>query len=351
MTTAPTKAPPSQPSHVSGGAAGKAPPFVGEVFKPANCAASEATSPAGPCSCIPPLVTVPRPSPDTLPLPSQLFAPFDCTCPFLTNAEWLAQGGVGACEPPALDHFTLYKAKTSKGADKFVRFGSVLLSRDERRLSGCLRAVCLAAFLDALTSTTSALSLALPRRCGGVVSRLAQRLRGLRRAVEAHAEELKPDLPLQTFAPSSHRGFPVSPCANCCPRRSLMSRQAEEDLEFLHGQEQIRAVGPKALHLAVLKDAIYCLRGFEMRSTQSRQLAQRAKRWIDSDDSDAVFSFNNVCAALELAPSWVRSRLPRVVRVGKSHSHRVHRGTALRPAGQLARQARASARRAPLRVR
>jgi hypothetical protein len=57
-----------------------------------------------------------------------MFAPFDCTCPFLTTAEWLAQGGVGPCAPPALDHLTLYKVKTSAGADKFVRFGPVVLS-------------------------------------------------------------------------------------------------------------------------------------------------------------------------------------------------------------------------------
>ncbi len=79
----------------------------------------------GRCGCRPPLVDVlacfEQPSP-------LLFAPFDCQCPYLTREEWLAQGGRGACGPPALDHFTFYKAKKSAGAAKFVRFGPVVLS-------------------------------------------------------------------------------------------------------------------------------------------------------------------------------------------------------------------------------
>lgn len=78
----------------------------------------------GRCGCSPPLV-------DVLQCvdPSQgHFAPFDCQCPYLTREEWLAQGARGACAPPALDHFLLYKTKTSKGAPRFVRFGSVVLS-------------------------------------------------------------------------------------------------------------------------------------------------------------------------------------------------------------------------------
>jgi hypothetical protein len=60
--------------------------------------------------------------------PGQVYAPFDCMCPYLTQQEWTDQGGVGPCAPPPLDHFTFYNVKTSKGADKFARFGPVLLS-------------------------------------------------------------------------------------------------------------------------------------------------------------------------------------------------------------------------------
>ena len=75
-----------------------------------------------PCGCSPPLVDVLQ---CLDPSKQERFAPFDCQCPYLTREEWLAQGARGACAPPALDHFMLYKAKTSKGAAKFVRFGSV----------------------------------------------------------------------------------------------------------------------------------------------------------------------------------------------------------------------------------
>jgi hypothetical protein len=76
------------------------------------------------CGCRPPLVDVLECF-DTF---ATYFAPFDCQCPYLTREEWLAQGGRGACAPPALDHFTLYKAKTSAAGARFVRFGPVVLS-------------------------------------------------------------------------------------------------------------------------------------------------------------------------------------------------------------------------------
>merc|ERR1712072_900860 len=40
------------------------------------------------CTCRAPLETVENPD---------LFAPYDCTCPFISDAEWLAQGGTGEC--------------------------------------------------------------------------------------------------------------------------------------------------------------------------------------------------------------------------------------------------------------
>jgi hypothetical protein len=106
---------------------------------------------SGQCGCRPPLVVAPAlicanpPTPACnasvatqsdggLPCdiptdsPSNFYAPFDCVCPYLTRQEWLDQGGRGACAPPPLDHVTLYKVKTSKLGDKFVRFGSVVLT-------------------------------------------------------------------------------------------------------------------------------------------------------------------------------------------------------------------------------
>lgn len=79
----------------------------------------------GRCGCSPPLVDVPQCILDGT---VALYAPFDCQCPYLTREEWIAQGARGACAPPALDHFTFYKTKTTKGAARFVRFGPVVLS-------------------------------------------------------------------------------------------------------------------------------------------------------------------------------------------------------------------------------
>jgi hypothetical protein len=76
------------------------------------------------CGCRAPLVPVVLPAPPVF----TLFAPFDCTCPYLTVDEWKAQAERGTCAPPAADHVMTYKVKTSKGSDKFVRFGSVVLS-------------------------------------------------------------------------------------------------------------------------------------------------------------------------------------------------------------------------------
>lgn len=80
----------------------------------------------GECRCKPPLVTI------VLPLfvgDVEAFAPFDCQCPYVTHEEWRDRIEDGLpCVPPALDHFTFYKTKTSKDATKFQRFGPVVLS-------------------------------------------------------------------------------------------------------------------------------------------------------------------------------------------------------------------------------
>ncbi len=58
----------------------------------------------GQCGCAAPLTAVPQPAHES----TTRFGPFDCYLP--------------------LDHFTFYKTKTSKGADKFVRFGPLVLT-------------------------------------------------------------------------------------------------------------------------------------------------------------------------------------------------------------------------------
>jgi hypothetical protein len=86
----------------------------------------------------------------------------------------------------------------------------------------------------------------------------------------------------------------------------LLDAMRESDAS---GETEVQFQGPKALSLAVLKDAIQCLRGLETEDAEERQLAWRARRWIESDDWDLTFSFNNVCATLKLDPAPVRRRL------------------------------------------
>jgi hypothetical protein len=63
-----------------------------------------------------------------------------------------------------------------------------------------------------------------------------------------------------------------------------------------------------ALMRAVLEDAILCFLGRgRRRRIDPRILAREAEFWIRRDDWEAPFSFNNVCGALGMSPSSVRS--------------------------------------------
>ena len=68
--------------------------------------------------------------------------------------------------------------------------------------------------------------------------------------------------------------------------------------------------GPLGLMLAVLEDAIRCiaLRPINKREHVAVQ-ARHAIRWVRSDDWTYVFSFNNVCTALDIDPKRMRRRL------------------------------------------
>lgn len=68
--------------------------------------------------------------------------------------------------------------------------------------------------------------------------------------------------------------------------------------------------GPLGLMLAVLEDAIRCiaLRPINKREHVAVQ-ARHAIRWVRSDDWTYVFSFNNVCTALDIDPERMRRRL------------------------------------------
>ncbi len=66
--------------------------------------------------------------------------------------------------------------------------------------------------------------------------------------------------------------------------------------------------GEKRLLLAVLADAIDCLRFKGMRTRKKRTLYEEAVAWIERDD-DGPFSFAYVCAAFGFNPAYTKQRL------------------------------------------
>jgi hypothetical protein len=68
----------------------------------------------------------------------------------------------------------------------------------------------------------------------------------------------------------------------------------------------------KRLMLAILEDAIHCFQdNLFARNVRSRRLFEEAEQWIVEADGDWVFSFENICEALEFNPAYVRQGLLR----------------------------------------
>lgn len=68
----------------------------------------------------------------------------------------------------------------------------------------------------------------------------------------------------------------------------------------------------KKLMLAVLEDAILCLRGKGLgRVPNKENISLEAEKWVLGQDSDGVFSFQNICEVLGLNPASVRQQLLR----------------------------------------
>ncbi|HWP57843.1 MAG TPA: hypothetical protein VNL14_08150 [Candidatus Acidoferrales bacterium] len=66
----------------------------------------------------------------------------------------------------------------------------------------------------------------------------------------------------------------------------------------------------KMLMWAVLEDAIACLQEGEPEGGKSRgRRAREARDWIMEKNSDWFFSFESICAALDLDANYVRRRL------------------------------------------
>jgi hypothetical protein len=82
----------------------------------------------------------------------------------------------------------------------------------------------------------------------------------------------------------------------------------EQFFQALRGKGQ--SDGERRLMIAVLEDAVRCfMKQIHATDPKARQLFEDAEAWIASDDRTWFFSFDNVCATLDLDPEYVREGL------------------------------------------
>lgn len=77
-----------------------------------------------------------------------------------------------------------------------------------------------------------------------------------------------------------------------------------------------RAEGPRRLMWAILKDSLCCYHTYaRARTVHGQRLFREAERWVQSRDFGWVFSFENVCAVLDIDSDYLRNELRRWQRV------------------------------------
>jgi len=81
-------------------------------------------------------------------------------------------------------------------------------------------------------------------------------------------------------------------------------------------EQQLWILPEKALLLAMLEDAIMCLRHVGSKNERWARLAGASVEWMTEEAHD-VFSFNFICEALNLDPSAVRKRYKTALKEGE----------------------------------
>lgn len=83
----------------------------------------------------------------------------------------------------------------------------------------------------------------------------------------------------------------------------------------------------KRLMLAVLEEAIATFqRHVTSKTDHGQQLVDDVESWADGADADWPFSFENICAALDIEPDFLRSGL---MRWKERHADATENGTAI----------------------
>ncbi len=76
----------------------------------------------------------------------------------------------------------------------------------------------------------------------------------------------------------------------------------------------------KRLMLAVLEDAVFTVLKYAGRSSkQARRLVRDVEKWTAQRNGQWPFSFENICAVLDLDPEALRDRLRRLQLRGERH--------------------------------
>ncbi len=86
----------------------------------------------------------------------------------------------------------------------------------------------------------------------------------------------------------------------------------------------------KRLMLAVLEDAIACFKNYVFaKDTKGKALFREAEDWILEENSDWLFSFENICEVLGFNPNYVRQGLTHCKerRLAKRPKARIYRLT------------------------
>jgi hypothetical protein len=92
--------------------------------------------------------------------------------------------------------------------------------------------------------------------------------------------------------------------------------------------------GEHRLLVAIMQDAIECFqKHLHARDSKRRQLYIEAEAWINAEDDEGTFSFDNVCDLLGMSPEYLRQGLltwrdrersrhrARVVHAAQGHGH------------------------------
>ena len=82
--------------------------------------------------------------------------------------------------------------------------------------------------------------------------------------------------------------------------------------QFFDSRVKLAAVCPEtAMMYAVLEDAFLCFHKQFEPEPRFIERAREAEAWFFSEDSRWLFSFESICAALGLAPQYIRQKLKR----------------------------------------